>query len=62
MGEIVNLRLARKARTRTTAEKNAAQNRAKFGLTKAEKVLQREEATRQRSILDGAKREQEGEG
>ncbi|MGA0597210.1 DUF4169 family protein [Enterovirga sp. CN4-39] len=37
MAEIINLRQARKARERAEAEREAEKNRAKFGLTKAEK-------------------------
>jgi hypothetical protein len=35
MTEIINLRRARKAKTRSDAEKRAAQNRATFGLSKS---------------------------
>jgi hypothetical protein len=37
MADIINLRQARKARESAAAEKQAERNRAKFGLTKAEK-------------------------
>jgi hypothetical protein len=37
MAEIVNLRRARKARAKTDAETQAAQNRMRFGQTKAER-------------------------
>lgn len=37
MGDLVNLRAARKKRARSAAEAQAATNRAKFGRTKAEK-------------------------
>jgi hypothetical protein len=37
MAEIINLRQARKARESAAAEAQAERNRAKFGLTKAEK-------------------------
>lgn len=46
MAEIVNLRTARKARARAEAEKQAADNRVKFGRTKAEKQMTRAEADR----------------
>lgn len=39
MGEIVNLRRARKAKSRAAAEAQAAANRAAFGVDKAEKRL-----------------------
>lgn len=35
MGEVINLRLARKAKARTEAERKAEENRAKFGEAKA---------------------------
>jgi len=59
MAEIINLRLARKARAHTKAEEQAAENRAKFGRSKAEKTIQQAEADRQARTLDGAKREGE---
>lgn len=59
MAEIINLRMARKAHARTSAEKQAAENRAKFGQTKAAKTQQKAEADRQARTLDGAKREGE---
>ena len=37
MAEIINLRQARKAKKRDANERSAAENRAKFGRTKAEK-------------------------
>lgn len=40
-GEIVNLRQARKAKTRAEKEKQAEQNRLTFGRNKAEKSLTR---------------------
>ena len=41
MAEIVNLRLARKSRTRSTATSRAAVNRGRFGRTLADKNLER---------------------
>lgn len=61
MAEIVNLRMARKARARADAERTAAQNRAKFGRTKAEKAAERAEAERTARTLDGARRGAEDE-
>lgn len=57
MAKIVNLRMARKARARTVTEQKAAENRAKFGRTKAEKAVQRAEAEREARALDGTRRE-----
>lgn len=38
MAEIVNLRMARKAKARRDADVQAASNRAKFGRTRAQKA------------------------
>ncbi|MBR0552579.1 DUF4169 family protein [Stakelama marina] len=57
MGEVVNLRLARKAKKRAEKEQTAATNRAAFGQSKAEKAAEKAESDRQTSILDGAKRD-----
>lgn len=46
MSTIINLRLARKAKARTEAEKQAGQNRVKFGQTKAEKQARKLEEAR----------------
>ena len=42
MGDVVNLRMARKAKKRGQAEALAAANRAAFGRTKAQKQAMRE--------------------
>lgn len=57
MAEIVNLRLARKAKARAAKETTAAANRAAFGRTKAEKQADRTAVTRLDRQLDGTKRE-----
>ena len=57
MADVVNLRLARKAKARATKDANAVANRAAFGRTKYERTASAgEEAARDRT-LDGAKRE-----
>lgn len=56
MAEVINLRLARKAKKRADHAATAAENRAKHGLTKAEKTVIRSETARVAHILDGAKR------
>lgn len=57
MAEILSLSKARKARARTQKEQTAAENRVRFGRTKAE----REHEAAQRSLagkrLDATKRE-----
>lgn len=58
MGEVVNLRRARKAKTRSAAETTAATNRAAFGRSKAERATAAAEAERHAHALDGAKREE----
>ena len=59
MAEIVNLRLARKAKKRAEEKSQAAGNREKFGQSKQAVKLQRIESERSESRLDGAKREHE---
>ena len=57
MGEVVNLRLRRKAKARDDAAEQAAQNRAQFGRAKAEKnltILLQEKADK---ALDGHKKD-----
>jgi hypothetical protein len=57
MGEVVNLRLARKAKRRAEKETAAATNRAAFGRSKAEKAAAETEADRLNRDLDGARRD-----
>lgn len=53
MAEIVNLRLARKRRTRAEEESRAAENRARFGQSKGERSLQQAHADKERRDHDG---------
>ncbi|HEV7338585.1 MAG TPA: DUF4169 family protein [Bosea sp. (in: a-proteobacteria)] len=53
MAEIVNLRRARKAKARSEAEAQAAQNRIEFGRTKAERKLTEAEKALQAARLEG---------
>ncbi len=55
--DIVNLRAARKLRLRDQREANAAQNRVKFGQTKAEKLKMKAETELEIRRLDQAKRD-----
>ena len=55
MGEIINLRRARKARARREAGVVADANRAAFGRTKAERARDAEERARGERVLDGAR-------
>jgi len=58
MGEVINLRRARKAKARVDAASTAAANRAAFGRTKAERAADAAEKARHDKTLDGAKREE----
>ena len=55
MAEIVNLRMARKARERQEAATKAAQNRAAHGRTLAEKRSAEAERERLAAVVDGAR-------
>ena len=57
MSEVINLRLARKARARTQAQQQAEENRARHGQTKAARQLASAETTRATRVLDLARRE-----
>lgn len=57
MAEIVNLRMARKARDRTNDKAKADANRALHGQTKAERTATKAEITRIERIVDGARLE-----
>ncbi len=55
MAEVANFRQARKQKLRADKERQAAENRTKFGRTKAEKTREATEADRDRRLLDQAK-------
>jgi hypothetical protein len=57
MGDIINLRTARKRRERAGREAEAAANRAAFGRTRTERDAAAAEASRAAALLDGARRE-----
>ena len=57
MGEVVNLRLARKAAARAAKEADAATNRAAHGRTRAERTATKAETARAERLLDGARLE-----
>ncbi len=57
MGEIVNLRQARKRRARDEASEAARENRARHGRTPAEKAADTREEARRQALLDGVRRE-----
>lgn len=57
MTDPINLNKARKARAQAQAKKTAAENRVRFGRTKAEKTVSRLEAEKARRLHEQAKRE-----
>lgn len=57
MAEPINLNRARKARDKAQAKATAAENRVRFGRTKAEKAVSKLEAERARRDLEGKKRD-----
>ena len=57
MAEPINLNRARKAKARVDAEAKAAENRIRFGRTKAEKSLEQARAGKAARDLDSGKRE-----
>lgn len=61
MGEIVNLRRARKAKARSEAELKADANRVAFGRTRTEREATEAEKRIEARRLDGHKRETPGE-
>lgn len=59
MAQIINLRRARKAKKRDEASQAAADNRVKFGRSKADKQARSADKTRQKAHLDGHALERE---
>ena len=55
MGDVINLRQARKARDRNVAEQAAAEARALHGRTKAQRKLEKSEAEKLDRAVDQAK-------
>ncbi len=55
--EIVNLRRARKSRARAEKEEQAAENRRRHGLSKAEKQAERAERDQADRHIEGHRRE-----
>lgn len=53
MAEIINLNKARKAKARLSAEKQAAENRVRYGRSKAQKQQDAAETEAMRRKLDG---------
>ena len=61
MADIINLRQARKVRTRAEKARLAEVNRAKFGQTKAQRQARMLEERRLDRQLEGSKRESGGD-
>jgi len=57
LGEIVNLRLARKRKARSQAEREAAERRAQFGQPKAEIEVEAKRRELAERALDGRRRD-----
>ncbi|MBW8744796.1 MAG: DUF4169 family protein [Sphingomonas sp.] len=57
MGDVINLRQARKARDRRVAEQAAAEARALHGRTKAQRKLEKAEAEKLARAVDQSKLE-----
>lgn len=57
MGDIVNLNRYRKTQARAERERQAEENRIRFGRPKAETLARRQEEERHRRDLDGKKRD-----
>ena len=57
MGDVINLRQARKAKARDDKARQANVNRAKFGRTKAQRQAEDTERTRREAAVDAAYRE-----
>ena len=57
MAEIINLRMARKAKQRADAAQTAAENRARLGRNKGEKARDQLTAEQQKNCIDGAHRD-----
>jgi phage-related minor tail protein len=55
MGDIINLRQARKVRARAEKAREAEANRLKFGRTKGERAAQSMEEERKNRSLDNAR-------
>ncbi len=57
-GKVINLRAARKAKTRAAAKSRADENAARHGRSKAERAQDAAEADKSARHLDGHKREE----
>jgi hypothetical protein len=60
MAEVVNLRLARKRKARELSARQAADNRASFGMNKQARAVDKAQDALNRRRLDGHRRENGG--
>ena len=60
MGDVINLRRARKRARKAEAELEVAGNRARFGRTRAQAASETADADRAARVLDGARLDQPG--
>lgn len=61
MAEVISLSKVRKAKARAADRAEAAENRVRFGRSKAEKSAAAAEEERHRRLVDGARRQAPGE-
>jgi hypothetical protein len=61
MADVINLRRARKAKDRDAREREAAEKRRRFGLTRAEKEAEAARRERAKRIIDGHRRDPVGD-
>jgi hypothetical protein len=61
MGDVVNLRQARKQRARVERERLAAESRVAHGRSKAEQLTARREHEQEAAFLEGHRREKRSE-
>ncbi|EHL32684.1 DUF4169 family protein [Legionella drancourtii] len=61
MGDVINLNKKRKTKIRLKKAKKASENRIKFGRTKKEKQIEKQENERNERYLDGHKLEKKEE-
>ncbi|KTD55861.1 hypothetical protein Lsan_3413 [Legionella santicrucis] len=61
MMNVINLNKKRKAKNRLENEKKASENRIKFGRTKKEKQIEKQDNERSERFLDGHKLEKNEE-
>ena len=61
MAQIINLNKRRKAKKRQDREKKAAENRIKYGRTKQERLIAKQEQERANKHIDGHKLENDNQ-